>query len=120
MSFQDELKSICDSSDRFLSAVIMNLDGLVVARHDARDVEVDIEVLLVELTASLKQALQALDGVEVGELSEFSLDFAKGSLVVRPLKDEHFVALLMAPGALTGKGRHALRIHKQPLVKELF
>jgi hypothetical protein len=36
------------------------------------------------------------------------------------LKDEHFVAALLGPGGLVGKGRYSLRRHSLPLIQELF
>jgi predicted regulator of Ras-like GTPase activity (Roadblock/LC7/MglB family) len=120
MSFQDELKGIGSQVPGCRAAVIMNLDGLVVARHDEVEDGLDIEILLVELTNSLKQAMQAASTVEGGELSEFVLAFEKGSLVVRALQDEHFVALLMEPGGMVGRGRYELRRRSQPLIQELF
>ena len=53
-------------------------------------------------------------------MAELSILFDKGALVIRPLKDEHFVAILLQPGGMIGKGRYALRRHSQPLMKELF
>ncbi len=120
MSFQDELESICQHVPGCQSAVVMNLDGMVVGRQDNGECELDIEILLVELTSSLKQALQALVSMQGGEMAEMSILFDKGALVVRLLQEEHFVAMLLEPGALVGRGRYALRRHSQPLIKELF
>ncbi|MBW1808861.1 MAG: roadblock/LC7 domain-containing protein [Deltaproteobacteria bacterium] len=120
MSFQEELESICQHVPGCQSVVVMNLDGIVVGRQDNAESELDIEILLVELTSSLKQALQALVSIQGGEMAEFSILFDKGSLVIRLLEDEHFVAVLLQPEALVGRGRYALRRHAQPLVKELF
>jgi predicted regulator of Ras-like GTPase activity (Roadblock/LC7/MglB family) len=120
MSFQDELKQICNEVPGCWASVLMNLDGLVVHRHLAEDVGMDDEVLLVELTGSMKQALQATISAEGGELGEFSVSFDRGTVVARMLKDEHFVAALLGPGGLVGKGRYALRRHSLPLIQELF
>ena len=120
MSFQDELKQICNEVPGCWASVIMNLDGMVVHRHLAQDIGMDDEVLLVELTGSMKQALRATNSAEGGELGEFSVSFERGTVVARMLKDEHFVAALLEPKGLVGKGRYALRHHSLPLIKELF
>jgi hypothetical protein len=98
----------------------MNLDGLVVLRHVVKEGGLDDEVLLVELSSSVRQAIQAVASVEGGELIEFSMSFDAGSLVVRMLPDEHFVALLLDPPALAGKGRYVLRSRSQALIEEMF
>ena len=120
MSFKQELEDICREVPGCWASVLMNLDGLVVHRHLAKDVGMDDEVLLVELTSSMKQALQATTSVDGGELGEFSVSFDKGTVVARMLKDEHFIALLMDPTGLVGKGRYSLRRHSLPLIQELF
>ncbi len=120
MSFQDELAEICNEVPGCWASVLMNLDGLVVHRHLAKDVGLDDEVLLVELTGSLKQALQAASSAEGGELGEFCVSFDRGMVVVRMLKDEHFVAALLDPQGWVGKGRYSLRRHSLPLIQELF
>ena len=119
MSFQEELQAICKQVPGSHSAVVMNLDGLIVARQDESQAAPDIEILLIELTNSLKQALQAAESVEAGAVGEYSLSMDKGELIVRLLRDEHFVALLTEPGALVGRGRYALRVHSRSLIDEL-
>ncbi len=119
MSFQEELKAICKQVPGVISAVVMNLDGLIVARQDEGQAPLDIEILLIELTNSMKQSIEAAASVEGGAVLEYSLSMDKGELIVRLLRDEHFVALLAGPGALVGRGRYILRIHAQPLIDDL-
>ncbi len=119
MSFQEELQAICKQVPGIRSAVVMNLDGLIVARQDESQAPPDIEILLIELTNSLKQAIQAAASVDGGAVREYSLSMENGELIVRLLCDEHFVALLTGPEALVGRGRYALRIHARPLIDEL-
>jgi predicted regulator of Ras-like GTPase activity (Roadblock/LC7/MglB family) len=120
MSFREELEQICEEVPGCWASVLMNLDGMVVHRHIARDVGIDDEVLLVELTGSLKQALQAITSAEGGQLGEYCVSFDRGTVVARMLQDEHFVAALLGPGGLVGKGRYSLRRHSLPLIQDLF
>ena len=120
MSFREELAQICEEVPGCWASVLMNLDGVVVHRHLAQDVGMDDEVLLVELTSSMKQALQATTRSDGGELGEYCVSFDRGTVVVRMLKDEHFVAALLGPKGLVGKGRYSLRRHSLPLIQELF
>ena len=120
MDIQAELETMCQEVPGCRAAVIMNLDGLVVLRHVAEAGGLDDEVLLVELSSSVRQAIKAVASVEGGELIEFSMSFDAGQLVVRLLQDEHFVALLLDPPALAGKGRYVLRSRSLALINELF
>lgn len=120
MDLQAELEAMCRAVPGCRAAMVMNLDGLVVLRHVAQAGGIDDEVLLVELSGSVRQAIQAVANVEGGELIEFSMSFDAGSLVVRLLKEEHFVALLLDPPGLAGKGRYVLRSRSQALIEEMF
>jgi len=120
MDIQMELEQMCREVPGCRAAVIMNLDGLVVLRHVAEPGGLDDEILLVQLSSSVRQAIKAVASVEGGELIEFSMAFEAGQLVVRLLKEEHFVALLLDPPALAGKGRYVLRSRSLGLINELF
>lgn len=120
MDLQQELKNICREVAGCKAAVLMNLEGLVVMRHVEEDAGLDDEVLLIELTAALKQALGAVDNSGGGGLRELVLHFERGSLVVRFLEEDHFIAMLMEPAALSGKGRYVLRHRSRPLAQDLF
>ncbi len=119
MSFENILDEICRTAPGTLSAVVMNLDGLVVARRDERGDGLDVEAVLVELLSALKSARQAAGQVEGGALREFTLDLGQVIVVLRPLGDEHFAALALAPQAVTARGRYALRLKAMELSKEL-
>jgi len=119
MIFQQELEAICQEAPGCHEAVLMNFDGLVVFRHVVKESDINAEDFLVELTDAIKRTQQAVGSANGGGLGEFTLAFDKATLVVRFLKDDHFVALLMEPTALEGRGRYALRCHSLALAQEL-
>jgi predicted regulator of Ras-like GTPase activity (Roadblock/LC7/MglB family) len=100
------------------SALVMNLDGMVVARQDGAQSPADAEVVLVELLASIKAALQAAHQAG-GNFREMTVDLERALVVIRMLGQEHFAALLLGPEALQGKGRFLLRLKGRELTKEL-
>jgi predicted regulator of Ras-like GTPase activity (Roadblock/LC7/MglB family) len=120
MSFEQELEAICNEVPGAQTAWVMSLDGISVANHDAKTNKLDAEILLIEMIGSLKQAFGALSSVSAGELNAMELVFGNGSLLVSLLNEEHFVALLLAPEALIGKGRYAIRRHTLALRKEFY
>jgi predicted regulator of Ras-like GTPase activity (Roadblock/LC7/MglB family) len=119
MSFQEELETICQDMPDCLAAVLMNIEGLVVTQHVPQPSDLDIELLLVEMTNGLKQLISAVASADGGSLGDISLNFSKGSLVVRFLDEEHFVGMLMRPSGIIGKGRYLLRRHGLALRQEL-
>lgn len=120
MDLQQELRNICQEVPGCKAAILMNLDGMVVMRHVEEEGGLDDEVLLIELTASVKQALGAVENGGGGRLQELVLHFERGTLVMRLLQEEHFIAMLIDPQALSGKSRYVLRTRSQPLANDLF
>ncbi|MBN2494821.1 MAG: hypothetical protein JXR96_09550 [Deltaproteobacteria bacterium] len=118
MSFKEELEAICRQVPGSRAAMVMSMDGIVVMKS-ASGAEVDIESLGVEIVGPLKLAAQAVQNTSMGDLATLELETQTGTLLVRQLLDEYFVALLLGPGALVGKGRYVLRVHGQALKDEL-
>jgi len=120
MSFQSELEAICAEVPGCQTAVVMSLDGISVASHVEDAGDMDTEAFLIELVGPLKQAIQVMQTLDAGALSTFELSTPDVTLVLRLLSDEYFVALLLAPDALTGHGRFAVRSHSASLRAELL
>ncbi len=120
MELQKQLENMCREVDGCRAVWLMNLDGLLVLRHVEQEGDMDDEILLVEMSSIVRQAAQAIRNVEGGELLEFTTSFDRGTLVIRLLKDDHFIALLLEPPAYAGKGRYVLRRHSPALIQELF
>lgn len=120
MSFQGELEAICAEVPGSQTATVMSLDGIAVANHSVAEPALDTEALFVELVGPLKQAISAMGAVDAGQLDVLELAARQGVVLVRMLSEEHFVSLLLAPDALVGRGRYALRRHSPSLRRELL
>ncbi len=120
MSFEEELEAICSSVDGARSAVLMSRDGISVAIHKLDERGPDDETMLIELVASLNQAVSAAQASGAAPLSSVDLHTGIGTIIVRWLSEEYFVALMLNPGALDGHARYVLRIHSLALEKELL
>jgi|DewCreStandDraft_4_1066084.scaffolds.fasta_scaffold00303_35 predicted regulator of Ras-like GTPase activity (Roadblock/LC7/MglB family) len=118
MSFQSELQDICREMAGCRAAFVMSLDGISIAQ-EKRDPALDLETLLIELGAPLRQAIAALQAVEAGALTEAVFATEKGVLLVRWLREEYFVAMFCDPDAILGRARYVLRRHAGALLKEL-
>lgn len=118
MSFNTELQAICREVDGCLAAFVMSLDGISVAQ-EKRGATLDLETLLIELGAPLRQVIAALRAGEAGTLAEAVLASEKGVLLVRWLQEEYFVALYLSPQAILGRARYVLRRHTGALLREL-
>lgn len=120
MDLQKHLEDMCREVEGCRAVWLMNVDGLMVLRHVEQESDMDDEILLIEMSSIVRQATQAIKNVEGGELLEFTTSFDRRTLVIRVLKDGHFIALLLDPPAFAGKGRYVLRLHSPALIQELF
>ena len=119
MSFQDKLETIFQQAPGSLSVQVMSMDGISVMKHEVGDVGLDMEVFLIELVGPMTLLHKACGSADAGDLGALELKVDKGTLLVQPLVEEHFVALLMEPGAVVGRGRFALRLAARGLKQEL-
>ena len=119
MSFQSELEAICEEVPGCRTAWVMSLDGISVANHVVDAGELDMEAMLIELIGPLKQAIQVMQSVEAGDLATFEVASGEAKLLVRLLSEEYFVALVLKPDAIVGRGRFAVRLHSANLREEL-
>ena len=119
MSFKEKLETICQQAPGSLSVLVMSMDGIPVMKHEVRDPGLDMEVFLIELVGPVKLLMAAGESAEAGQLQGLELQVDKGTLLLQELVDEHFVALLMEPGAVVGRGRFALRLAVRGLKQEL-
>ena len=120
MSFQQELESLCAEVPGTRFAVVMSLDGISVANHQQREGSVDMEEMLIEMISPLKQAKGAMQAVQAGALASLEVATKQGTLLFKVLNDEHFLALMIEPDGLVGRGRFAMRQHDLALRKEFL
>ncbi len=120
MSFQDTLEKLCRDVPGARAAWVMSLDGISVAQHLAGGLgEADLEALLVELGSPLKNLRRGLELAQAGLVRALEVQTERGVVVLRMLNEEYFVALILAPGALLGRGRFEIRHHAVELAREL-
>lgn len=119
MSFDEILREACALVPGSRVAVLMNMDGLMVARHERQPAGVDLEAMLVEMVGALATSGRVAGEVKGAQFTDASFGMGVGTLVVRMLPEDHFVALWLGPEAASGRARWALRILQLDLVKEL-
>ncbi|MCA9555307.1 MAG: hypothetical protein KC933_35065 [Myxococcales bacterium] len=118
---QIPLQKICGSVDGALAATVMGFDGLPVDAytHHEPGGELDISSLIIEFSSLLGQVKASAQMFAAGGLEEFSVRSERLTTIIRPLGEEHFIALALLPAGNTGKGRYLLRIHAPELIRFL-
>ncbi len=116
------LRNIVENTPDAHGAVLMGFDGIAVAQHCTEDSAaegVDVESIAMEFSFRFIELRNAAESLEMGELSDITIKAEKGTVLVRILDEEYFVAVVMANAKHFGKGRWMLRSNAPALHNEL-
>ena len=124
MSFRQVLRTIVEECGGGLGAVLMGSDGIpideyVTDRVPDGPLAEDIGSAGVEFSRILDEIRKAADALGAGSVSETVVSLARMNLVFRPVDDETFLALVMAPDGNLGKARYLIRRHLLAIKQEL-
>jgi len=124
VSFKEILQEIVEGCGGGMGAALMGMDGLPIEQVGSeRESEVplleDISVAGVEFQRVLEETHKASDGIEAGSMEETVLIFARISLVFRPVDEETFLVVAVAPDGNLGKARYLIRKNLYAIRQEL-
>ena len=124
MSFRSILRSIVEECGGGLGAVLMGADGIpieeyVTDRIPEGPLQEDIGSAGVEFSRILEEIRKAADALGGGAVSETVVSLARMNLVFRPIDEETFLALVLAPDGNLGKARYLIRRHLPAIRQEL-
>lgn len=118
--FRAELERLCSGVPGVFAASVMGADGLAIDHVEAENgAGVDTAALLVEYGGLLEQVRSAAQMLAAGPLDELVVRSGKLVCVMRVLNREYFVALVLSPGASTGRARFALRVRGPRIAEAL-
>jgi predicted regulator of Ras-like GTPase activity (Roadblock/LC7/MglB family) len=119
MSMRDTLRTIVQSVDGALAAIIMGYDGIPIDEVAVEQSDYDTQLLSVEYATVLKEIKRAVDVIKAGDMEEVLIATSQTSVVMRVLNDELFIVLIMRREGDFGKGRYLLKIKSYFLTQEL-
>jgi len=119
MPFRDTLRSIVESVEGSVGAVIMGYDGIAIDEHVREDCPFDVQILVVEYASVLKEIKKTVDVLKSGELEEVSIATGLCRVIVRAINDEFFIALVMSRDGNYGKGRYLVKREAPVLLEGL-
>jgi len=124
VSFKEILQEIVEGCGGGMGAALMGTDGMPIEQVGSdRESEVplleDISVAGVEFQRVLEEIHKASDGIEAGSMEETVLIFARISLVFRPVDEETFLVVAVAPDGNLGKARYLIRKNLYAIRQEL-
>ncbi len=114
------LKKIVDNTPGAKGAILMGFDGIVVEQFvRPGEEDLDIESMAMEFSFRFMELRDAAASLEMGDISDITLKAEYGTIIVRCLSSEYFVAALLGSPAHMGKGRWMLRSSAKSLSSEL-
>jgi predicted regulator of Ras-like GTPase activity (Roadblock/LC7/MglB family) len=115
----ETLKKMVENTPGAKAAILMGFDGIAVEQYVVEGADTDIESMAMEFSFRLIELRKAAASLEMGEVSEIAVRADAGTVLVRCLGEEYFVAMLMQSHGHFGKGRWLLRSTAASLQGEL-
>ncbi len=119
MSLRETLRSLVDSVEGGLAAMIMAYDGISVDEVCVEQSEVDMQLLSVEYATVLKEIRRSVEVIKAGCMEEVSITTNQTCVAIRLLNEDLFAVLIIRRDGNFGKGRYLLRLKSYDLAKEL-
>lgn len=117
--FQEVLRSVVDSTEGGIAALLMGYDGIPVEQYIVQESDVTVETVGMEYSVILKEIRKAAEMLEAGNASEVAIQAENVTTLIRLITPDYFVAMTIKPGGNFGKARYLLRVNAQKLVDAL-
>jgi predicted regulator of Ras-like GTPase activity (Roadblock/LC7/MglB family) len=117
--FREILTRIVDETQGGLGAVLMGYDGIAVDQYFASEESLDVQTVAVEYASVLKEIQKTADILNLGAMEEVAIRTDRLIILLRMLKDDYFVALLLDRNGNFGRARYLLRRERYPLIEAL-
>jgi predicted regulator of Ras-like GTPase activity (Roadblock/LC7/MglB family) len=115
--FSDALKKVAARVPETQMLIVMASDGIPIEKLVVRQ-DPDLEAVAAEYTTLLRASANAAEDTGLGALHELSVVTEKMIAVSVAITSEYFLFASLAPGALMGRARFALRMAGMALEKE--
>ncbi len=116
-AFAAVLQGISDRVPETQVVMIMGTDGIPIEKLVVRP-DPNLEAVAAEYTTLLRASVSAASDTGLGELRELSVVTEKMTALLVGITGEYFLFAALAPGAITGRARFALRLAGLALQKE--
>lgn len=118
--FTELLDRVLNETPGAVGVTLMGFDGIAIESRTADDPgSVSVESAAIELGAIASQLKGVAASLNAGDVREVAVQTGALTTVLRPLTEEHFLALSLRPDGNLGKGRYLMRLIGPKLVAEL-
>jgi predicted regulator of Ras-like GTPase activity (Roadblock/LC7/MglB family) len=116
-AFGEALRIVSTKVPETQMLMIMGTDGIPIEKLVLRP-DPNLEAVAAEYTTLLRASVSASSDTGLGELRELWVVTEKMIAILVSITDEYFLFAALAPGALAGRARFALRIAGMSLKRE--
>jgi len=118
-AFADTLKQVAARVPETQVLIVMGTDGIPIEKLVVRPAS-NLESVAAEYTALLKSGVAVAGDTGLGQLQELTVVTEKMTALLVAITPEYFLFAGLAPGALMGRARFALRLAGLALEKEFI
>ena len=115
--FSDALKQIALRVPESQVLMVMATDGIPIEKLVIKP-DANMEAVAAEYTSLLRASVTAAADTGLGNLTELAVVTEKMTALLVGITPEYFLFAALAPGAITGRARYALRLAGMDLEKE--
>ena len=115
--FSDALKKVAARVPETQMLIVMATDGIPIEKLVVR-ADPNLEAVAAEYTTLLRASASTASDTGLGALQELSVVTEKMVAVIVAITSEYFLFASLAPGAIMGRARFALRMAGVALEKE--
>jgi predicted regulator of Ras-like GTPase activity (Roadblock/LC7/MglB family) len=116
-AFADALKALVGRVPETELVMIIGTDGIPIEKLTVRP-DPNMEAVAAEYTTLLRASLAAAADTGLGALQELAITTERMTTLLVAITPEYFIFASLAPGALMGRARFALRLAGLSLEKE--
>ena len=116
-AFGEALRLVSTKVPETQMLMIMGTDGIPIEKLVVRP-DPNLEAVAAEYTTLLRASVSASSDTGLGELRELWVVTEKLTAILVSITDEYFLFAALAPGALAGRARFALRLAGMSLKRE--
>jgi len=115
--FAEALRTIAQRVPETQVLIVMGTDGIPIDKLVVRP-DPNLDAVAAEYTTLLRASLSAAADTGLGELKELSIVTERMAALLVSITPEYFIFAALAPGALMGRARFALRAAGLSLERE--
>lgn len=116
--FTEMLDRVLNETPGAVAVTLMGFDGIAIESRSSGDAS-QHQVAIIELGNIASQLRRISETMGTGDVNEMMVQTGELTTVLRPLTPDYFLALSLAPGGNSGKGRYLMRVVGPKLKAEL-